>query len=139
MPVKEPIEEEYMDVFQNIEAAIVSAYRVEPKLDNWDVESAIDALIRQYQAEWRGKEVRPARLNSELKRDVYDHVRTMCEWRLGRTVLETDDGEPLPLPVEALTLEELVAILKRIRKSIRFWHKKGGRRGYLDFISQFIK
>ncbi len=48
----------------------------------------------------------------------------MCEWRLGRTVLATEDGEPLPLPVEPLTLEEMVAILKRIRKSIRFWRKK---------------
>ena len=137
MPVRQPIEEEYLDIFQNIEAAIVSVYRSDPELDDWDVESAIEALIRQYQAEWRGKPVRPVRLNTERKRSVYAAVHNMCEWRLGRRPLTTAEGQPVPLP-EPITLEEMVAILKRIRKSIRFWDKRGGRQGYLNYVKSFI-
>ena len=138
MTVRQPIEEEYLDVFQNIEAGIVAVYRKDPELTNWDVENALDVLIRQYQAEWRGKKVREVHLSTERKRDVYDLVHSFCEWHLGRASLSTKDGDDFPLPVEPLSLEEIAAILKRIRKSVRFWHKKAGRRGYLEYIDQFI-
>jgi hypothetical protein len=138
MTVKQPIEEEYLDVFQSIEMNIIAIYRKTPEMTNWDVEDALDALIRQYQAEWRGKEVRAVQLSTERKRDVYDVVQSMCEWRLGRATLSKKDGGTFPLPVEPLSLEEIAAILKRIRKSVRYWHKKAGRRGYLEYIDQFI-
>jgi predicted metal-dependent RNase len=35
-------------------------------------------------------------------------------------------------------VEVVVAILKRIRKSIRVRNKRGGIRGYLNFIGEFI-
>ncbi len=138
MPVKHPIEDAYLDVLQNIEFAIVSVYRNDPELTNWDVESAIDALIRQYQAEWRGKPVRPAKLSTPRKREVYEAVKSMCELRLGRDSLETESGQTVSLQMESLSLEEIVAILKRIRKSVRFWDKREGRRGYLDYISAYF-
>jgi hypothetical protein len=37
------------------------------------------------------------------------------------------------------TLDEIVACLKRVRTSVKRWHKSGGRRGYLDFVSQYIR
>ena len=74
MTVRQPIEEEYLDVFQNIESFIVSIYRETPELSNWDVEGALDVLIRQYQAEWRGREVSPQRFSTEEKHDVYNVV-----------------------------------------------------------------
>ncbi|MCP4199618.1 MAG: hypothetical protein GY762_20935 [Proteobacteria bacterium] len=138
MTVRQPIEEEYLDVFQNIEAVIVAVYRETPELTNWDVENAIEALLRQYQAEWRGMKARPVHLSTERKRDVYDAVRSICEWRLGRSPAHTKDDEVFPLPGKPLSLEEIVAILKRLRKSVRFWQKQGGRQGYLQYTDRFI-
>ena len=138
MTVRQPIEEEYQDSFQNVEAAIMSVYRQTPELTDWDVEEALSALIRQYQAEWRGKEVRPAKLSTQIKRYVYDAIRHICDWRLGREALSTQEGEALPYPATPLSLEEIAAILKRIRKSVRFWSKRGGRLGYLNYVDQFI-
>lgn len=138
MTVRQPVEEEYLDVFQNIETFIVSIYRETPELSNWDVEGALDVLIRQYQAEWRGREVRPQRFSTEGKHDVYNAVLGVCEWRLGRSPASSKDNELFSLPTEPLSLEEITAILKRIRKSVRFWHKKAGRQGYLEYIDQFI-
>ncbi len=33
----------------------------------------------------------------------------------------------------------MIACLKRIRSSIQLWNKEGGRRGYLNFVSQFVR
>lgn len=138
MAVRQPIEEQYQDVFQNIETFIIAVYRENLELTNWDVENALEALIRHYQAEWRGREPRPVHLSTERKRDVYDAVHSVCEWRLGRTPATTKDGETTSLPLEPLSLEEIVAILKRLRKSVRFWQKRGGNQGYLQYIDRFI-
>jgi hypothetical protein len=43
------------------------------------------------------------------------------------------------LDLEPKTVDEIIACLKRIRRSIQFWQKKGGRQGYLTFISEFVK
>jgi len=37
-----------------------------------------------------------------------------------------------------LTLDEIVACLKRVRKSISGWTRRASRQGYLTFIDQFI-
>jgi hypothetical protein len=36
------------------------------------------------------------------------------------------------------TVEEMIACLKFIRRSIERWNKRGGQRGYLDFVSQYV-
>ncbi len=51
--------------------------------------------------------------------------------------LENVDPEPFTGP-EPIPLEVLVTCLKRIRKSIKFWSKQGGRRGYLNYVDGFI-
>jgi hypothetical protein len=37
------------------------------------------------------------------------------------------------------TVDEIITCLKRIQKSIRRWNKEGGRQGYLNFISEFVR
>ena len=64
----------------------------------------------------------------------------MCEWRLGREEFRLggwmrSDG-PQPEPV---TLDVIVACLKRIRKSVQRWNKEGGRQGYLTFVGRFVR
>jgi len=79
----------------------------------------------------------PARLNP-LAQAVYDSVRVMCEWRLGRGEIVTDkDGASLPQPPPIRT-DEIVACLKRVRKSVQYWNKEGGRRGYLTFVEEYV-
>jgi hypothetical protein len=125
------LEEDYMDVFQNIETVIVQVYHKYPELADFDVEMAVGNLMDRYKSEQRGRAPRPMPLN-ELSQDVYAAAEAMCEWRLGR-------GESgLPVAPEPLPLEIMVAILKRLLKSIDMWTKRGGRRGYLTFIQPFI-
>jgi hypothetical protein len=137
--MSKPFEEQYEDVLQNIEFAIVETYRERPEeISDWSVESALDALVRAYAAEHSGRTVRPARL-SEAEQAIYDRVKSMCEWRLGREQLQVEGASPILQELQPKTIDEIVACLKRVRASVKRWHKSGGRRGYLDFVSMYIR
>ncbi len=134
-----PFEERYQDVLQNIEFGIVRVYQHHPEMTDWEALTAIEALLRTYRARAKGRQATPPSLEP-LAEEVYDFVETMCEWRLGRERPFTrKDGEPVEMPVEPITLDELMACLKRVRKSINRWHRRGGRQGYLTFVSQFVR
>lgn len=128
-------EEEYADVLQNIEFAIVGVYRRTPELIDYEVDAALSGLIARYRAEGDGREPRPVRLD-ERSQEVYDAVEAMCEWRLGRRSLEAEGAAGAPPPK---TIDEIGACLKRIRKSVRLWTKQGGRQGYLNFVGRYIQ
>ena len=134
-----PFEERYEDVLQNLEFGIVQVYHNHPEMTDWEALAAIEALLRTYRAEAKGRQASPPSLNP-LAEEVYDLVETMCEWRLGREMpFSNKEGEPMELPLKPITLDELIACLKRIRKSINFWNREGGRQGYLTFVSQFVR
>ena len=131
-------EEEYQDVLQNIEFAIVNIYRQHSGLLDYDVETVLTALIQTYQAEQSQRQMDSPTL-TELRQKLYETVKLMCEWRLGRAkLMRPDEKEGLPNP-PAITVEEIIACLKRIRKSVQKWSKRAGRQGYLTFVEQFIK
>lgn len=134
-----PFEERYEDVLQNIEFGVVQVYGEHPEMTDWEALRAIEALIRAYQAETRGRQTTSPNLDP-LAQEVYDSVEAMCEWRLGREMLfQDEEGEPVEIPLEPITLNEIIACLKRVRKSINRWNRRGGRQGYLTFVSQFIR
>jgi hypothetical protein len=126
------IEEEYEDVLQNIEAAIVSVHRGHPEMLDYDVDGALEALIARYAAEQRGRTVRDPVLHG-LREEVFNAVRVICEWRLGRDPSDASaagDGE--------VGVDVIVACLKRVRTSVQRWTREGGRKGYLTFIRRFV-
>ncbi|MGD1997207.1 MAG: hypothetical protein PVH62_10595 [Anaerolineae bacterium] len=104
---------------------------------DWRALSAVEALIRRYQAEQRGREIRLRSLDG-VAQEVYQLVETMCEWRLGRETLADEDGVPFEMSPEPVPLEEIIACLKRIRKSINFLSQSRGRDGYLTFVEQHM-
>jgi hypothetical protein len=129
-------EDEYLDVLQNIEFAIMRVYQEHPELADSNVETAIQALIRTYRSQSQSKEGKPP--PSPLSAKVYDYVKHACDWRLGQEDLTNPQGETISLDLNPVTVEEIVLCLQRIRRSIRLWTKQGGRQGYLNFISQFV-
>lgn len=132
----ESFEDRYMDVLQNIESAIVGTYRQHPELSDRNVKDVLDVLIRSYQIEARGHSLPALRFSSATK-ELYENVRSICNWRLGKESLTDEGGQPLELEISPQTIAGIIACLKRIRLSLKT-HKSGGRRGYLDFVSQFV-
>jgi hypothetical protein len=128
------VEDEYLDVLQNIEAAIIAVYTENSDLIDSEVATALDALIRIYGAEAQGKSIsgRPVR---GMAKEVMDNIQPVCEFRLGR---QDFNGQPSDLTISPITPDIIVSCLKRLQSSIKFWTQKGGRQGYLNFVRPFV-
>ena len=130
------IEEERLDVMQNLEFAVARAYRRHPEMTDYAVLRTYEALLQAYSAEVTGRPPKSATAEG-LEAELLEQVKQMCEWRLGRSALSPDqDEDPEREPLDVPTL---VLCLKRLVKSVNKWTKHRGRRGYVDFMTQFIK
>ena len=134
----EKIEEKFPDVLQNIEFALVGVFREHDKLTDYGADYAVENLIKQYTAELLGRTPPPLPNFPPHEQEAYDNVKAMCEWRLGRAEAEDDSARKVKLG-KPIALEDLIACLKRIRSSIKFWTKKLGRRGYYECVKGYIK
>lgn len=102
-----------------------------------NVDRVLEGLIRSYTAEMNQRPA-PILTLSDLDKNLLARVRSMCEWRLGHAdALQKQRGGGPPMP-EPKTTDEIVACLKRIRKSIKRWTAQGGRQGYLKFVNEYI-
>ncbi len=128
------LEETHLSVLENLEFAITSVDRERDDVSDYTVMEALDAAILVYREEFRGHVPKHISLDgAELQ--IFEAVKAMCEWRIGRA-----EG-PFRLPVlseEPTSVEDILACLRKIRKSVDFWHKQGGRRGCLEFVSQYV-
>ncbi|MDE3089241.1 MAG: hypothetical protein KGJ80_07635 [Chloroflexota bacterium] len=131
-------DEKYTDVLQNIEFALMQTYRAHAEMTDWEAPDAVKALIRTYQAETRGRAAPSLKLNP-LAQEAYDSIKMICDWRLGRAEVLLPEGQQTDVPMTTKTVEEIISCLKTIHSSIELWQKERGRRGYFDFVSQFVK
>lgn len=129
------LEDTHLDVLQNIEFAIVSVYRERGDLVDYDVMRALDALIDVYRAESRGYTPKEIHL-PEQESLVFQRVKDICEFRLGRNELRINQNI---ISGAEKTANEILACLRRIRKSVDRWHQRGGQQGYLQFVNQYVK
>lgn len=132
------IEEEYEAILQVIESSLAVMYVDEPEMSDWETKKAVDALVRIYQAEQRGRPAPKIKL-SGLALASFENANAAIAQCMGRdNDHELITGPVLQIPQEAVDVGVMVACLKRIRKSIQTWTKRNGRRGYFNFVRQFL-
>ena len=129
-------EENYLGIMQNMEFVIIQIYRSHADLTDFLVDKAIEALLRFYQAEKRGKAA-PALKLGGLDEQIYEAVQSVCEFHLQRPSTFKPDMELLEEVEAEVTLDVIIEGLKSLRKSISLYTKEGGRQGYLIFANQF--
>jgi len=132
------VEDQYADVLQNIEFSIVTTYKGSPEMSDPDVMRMLETLIDRYAAEKIGRPSQYFSL-SDLEQALLENVRRMCEWRLGRGTLTDSPEKAKEIEPDPITIDEIALCLKRILKSVKRWNEDGGRRGYLDFVIQYVK
>ena len=120
-------EEEYFDVLRAIETQIYTAYSDNPDLLDFNVDKALNGLVRTLQNEQRGKKAPNLKLKSD-EQTIYKLLQSLANLYLGK-----DDMKPDQL----LTVDEMVACFKRIQRSIKLMSDQG-RQGYVNFIKQFF-
>lgn len=131
------VEDSYLDVLHNLEVGVLSVAEQHPDLIDAYVEQAYEALLRYYKAEARGYEPRTPNLASPID-ELFERLQFVAEFHLGRASFSDETGAAIVEHPDPITPEEVVACLKRLRKSVDFWSRKGGRRGYLRYIAEFL-
>jgi hypothetical protein len=117
--------QEHEDDLKDIESGVIDIWRTHPEMTDYTVMRAYEAATAYYNALAREQMPKSVKLTG-LDATVFEAVKESCERRLGRTV------------EKPITLEDLVACLRRLRKSVDFWTKEGGRQGYLEFVEKFL-
>lgn len=104
-------------------------------LTDYEVDSALESLLRTYAGEASGKP--PVLPHNPLSLKVYESVRGACDFRLRKTPRETK-AKKFP-EIEPVLMDLMLKCIKRVRKSVQYWNKQSGTRGYLDYIRQFTQ
>ena len=125
--------EENLDILQNLEFGVVQFWRAHREMTDYSALRAYEAAFQLYRAEARGHTPKPHGLTG-LDVTVFDTIKGICEFRLGRGGQATDAPENVP-PVP---VEKIVDCLRNLSKSVERHTKDGGRQGYLTFIDQFL-
>lgn len=122
-----------LDILQNLEFSVVEIWRRNRAMSDYSALRAYEAAFQFYRAEARGQTPKSHGLTG-LDADVFDAVKAMCEFRLGR------DKSPMKAPegVPAVPMEKIVDCLRELSKSVQRHTKLGGRQGYLTFIARFL-
>jgi hypothetical protein len=135
--MEDQFEERYRDVLQNIEGVLITVYDQHPKMTDYGAIYAIETLIKLLNAESQGRTIAIPQFQPHEK-EAFDSVMALCYWRMGRGKMTDEKGREIEMGLESKTMEEIIACLKRIHKSIQFWQKRGGRRAYYEYVKQFI-
>jgi hypothetical protein len=125
-------EDKYLDVLQNIEWGLLSKTKDNPQLCDYDMLRVVEYAIAYYKSQQR--ERLPAERPGETRQEIFERVVAICDWRLGLQSLSPDKDQYC----DPITIEELILCLKRIEKSIKFWTKQAGRKGYINFVSSRV-
>ncbi len=123
-------EDKYLDVLQNIEAALLLTVIDHPELSDHDMLRITEQTLTYYKSQQKGNLAIAQSKLTDIHQDIFERVFSIWEWRLGRLPLPNKEVTCSPI-----TIEELLLCLKRIEKSIKFWTKQGGRKGYITFAA----
>ncbi len=114
-------ENDNLDLLQNIEAGVIAEYRENKNIRDAHVYKALGMVLEVTKKKLQGKVI-PLPEAGEI------------ETGIAKTVIEI-------LTLRSFTNEDLkknIFALKKIMKSIKFWNKKRGARGYLTYIDKFF-
>lgn len=144
---KRESEEKYIQVLHNIEMGIVSVYRENENMTDWDALRGLETVLKHYQSKIKDREPKVISLNP-LAQTTYERVLEICEMTLSNQPMLVEVNENLlgflpvkkkkEIPADPKTMEEVIICLRRVRDSIQFWTKEAGRQGYLMYIDQFL-
>ena len=128
-----PIHEEYLDLLQNLELAVVDVWRQHHEMSDYVAARAYEAAFQLYRAELRGHEPKPVTLTG-LDAEAFEAVKAMCESPLGRRAKLGAGRETIP-PVP---LDKLCECLRELKRSVERHTRVDGRQGYLGFIDRYL-
>ncbi|MBO0800793.1 MAG: hypothetical protein J2P31_18405 [Blastocatellia bacterium] len=135
--MEEPFEERYRDVLFSMENVLMPLYNKYAKMTDHSVIYAIETLIKSLNAEAQGRTVALPEFQPH-EQDAFNSLRAISYWLMGQGQMTDEKGREIEREIGPKSREEIIECLKRIHKSAQFWLKRGGRRGYFEYVSQYL-
>jgi len=130
--------ENHEETLKEIETVVITLYRRNPELSDWNVDLVYQALQRIYKAEVDGHPAPPAKL-SLIEQELYDSLKPVCNaWIVGRPAAKQPLLKKIVAPETPKTRQDILNCLRTLRTSLKLWDKNFGRFGYLKYIDQFF-
>ena len=126
--------DDYLDVLQFLETAVITVWRSHPEMTDHAVARAYEAAFESYRAQARNQVPKTAALQG-IDSTIFQALNLACETRIGKTPTAPE----MDKRVQIVTVEILVDCLRELKKSVERHTKSGGRQGYLNFVSRFIQ
>lgn len=131
-----PVEEEFEEVLLNIELRVTRMFQENPTMTDYVAAEVYEALVAHYSALSNGRTPPKPRVKG-LALELFEDIKNVCDICLeggaSDTLIKKKNS-----PILTISKEDLVRCLRRLQKSVKLWTEKGGRQGYLNFVSSFI-
>ncbi|MEM1122605.1 MAG: hypothetical protein AAGJ18_19330 [Bacteroidota bacterium] len=128
-------------LLHSIESTVINLHEEIPRMTDNDVEYAYDKLANFYKAQISGKEVEEPLSTIDRRQDLMDEILNNIDFReekkLDEELLNNPDVYYGEHQITNLPLLYSIAF-KRLKSSARFWRKRSGPRGYLNFVSRYV-
>ena len=128
-------------LLHTIESVVVNIHDEFAKLHGAEIEWAYEQLLKYYRSVANGKEVEEPESTIERKQALVDEILNSIDVReaAGADIGYINNPEVLHGVAPIPNLGILYALaFKRLLKSAKTWRKKDGRKGYTDYIRQFL-
>lgn len=128
-----------MPVLHSIESEVVKIYQEFPRLIDKEVEWVYNQLLTYYRDLSRGKKREEPLSTAERKQALMDEILNKLDIRRELDMDSSIVGQEKQGSRVIDSLEILYELaFKNLHSSARFWRKKDGKTGYLDFISNSV-
>ena len=128
------VEEEYEDVLQNIEFAVVSFDKKSNILRDEHCLKAYDLLKKKYTAEMRGWKLENTVIEDPIVAELVSEIIPYSDLRLGKVAIQKQN-----IPFKSVDHNAIIKCFERLSKSVNKWKAGKNSRRYLEFVSNFIK
>ncbi|MEM6319436.1 MAG: hypothetical protein AAF960_17325 [Bacteroidota bacterium] len=130
-----------MPLLQSVESAVINLHEEIPRMTDNDVEYAYDKLGGFYKAQISGKEVEEPLSTIDRRQDLIDEILNIIDVReekkLDEELLNNPDVYYGEHQIPNLPFLYSIAF-KRLKSSVKFWRKRMGARGYLNFVRNYV-
>ena len=128
-------------LLHTIESVVVNIHDEFPKLHGAEIEWAYEQLLKYYKSVANGKEIEEPESTIERKQALMDEILNSIDLReeakADITYINNPDVLHGVAPIPTLGILYALAF-KRLLKSAKTWRKREGRKGYTDYIKQFM-
>jgi hypothetical protein len=125
------IDQEFEATLKDIETAVISIYKRNRDMTDYAVLRAYEAAAAYYHDLARQRQPKERKLSG-----LDETVRQAVLEAAARWHARLEPGRPPS--ADKLTAEQMLACIRRLAKSTKFWTTESGRQGYLDYIRRFV-